>query len=319
MKLKDNQFSIVRIYDHPVQVIWRAFTEEKHVAHWWGPRGFRLTSKSKDLKVGGQWIYTMHGPDGVDYPNITTYHEVVPGQRLVYDHGASEGKPPLFRVEATFKDLGNKTQLELIMTLATAEAAREIRTFIKSAGGDSTWDRLAEYLADQQSGKKQFVINRSFPCSIEKMYELWTSPLHISRWLAPVGFSMKFHDVDIRAGGQSFYEMTNGGSGSDLVQMFGKIYYQSFERPHRLVYFQEFATREGAISRHPMLPTYPARIQTTVEFVAEEDSVTRVKVTWEPVSPYSQAELDVFLSIRGGMTQGWTGSFDKLEKYLLQQ
>lgn len=49
-----------------------------------------LQEKSKDLHPNGKWVYTMHGPDGVDYPNITTYHEVIPYKKLVYDHGATE-------------------------------------------------------------------------------------------------------------------------------------------------------------------------------------------------------------------------------------
>ena len=47
------------------------------------------------------------------------------------------------------------------MTLPTPEAAEETRKFIKKAGGDSTWDRLAEYLAKESTGKEQFVINRT--------------------------------------------------------------------------------------------------------------------------------------------------------------
>ncbi|MEZ6045243.1 MAG: SRPBCC domain-containing protein [Planctomycetaceae bacterium] len=54
---------------------------------WWGPRGFTLTHHSKDLRPGGTWHYTMHGPDGTDYPNMTLYHEVEKYKKLVYDHG----------------------------------------------------------------------------------------------------------------------------------------------------------------------------------------------------------------------------------------
>lgn len=62
-------------------------------ALWWGPRGFTLTNHSKDLR----WRYTMHGPDGTDYPNIATYLEVEPLANLVYDHGVTETTPPLCR------------------------------------------------------------------------------------------------------------------------------------------------------------------------------------------------------------------------------
>jgi len=52
-----------------------------------GPRGFSITTHSKDLRTGGHWNYTMHGPDGTNYPNKTQYLEVKEYAKLVYDHG----------------------------------------------------------------------------------------------------------------------------------------------------------------------------------------------------------------------------------------
>ena len=73
------------------------------------------------------------------------------------------------------------------MTLPTPEAAEQTRKFIRKAGGDSTWDRLAEYLAKQESGKERFVINRAFDAPIETVWEMWANPDHFRRWLPPYG------------------------------------------------------------------------------------------------------------------------------------
>src|SRR5215217_5860160 len=210
-KNRSNEIQITRVYDAPVEAVWDAWTDPAQVAQWWGPRGFTLTTHSKDLRPGGTWRYTMHGPDGVDWPNVTLYHEVEPRAKLVYDHGASDDRPPLFRVTALFTEIApDKTRLEMTMALATPEAAEETRKFIKKAGGDSTWDRLAEYLAEHE-GKKQFVINRSFDAPRELMFDLWTKPEHFSQWLAPTGFTMEFLRADIRAGGSTFYVMSGHG------------------------------------------------------------------------------------------------------------
>src|SRR5262249_25240316 len=155
--------------------------------------------------------YTMHGPDGVDYHNKTLYHEVVPCSKLVYDHGGNDDRPPLFRVTVTFSELKGKTKMDMISTLPTAEAAVELRKFIKNAEGDSTWDRLAEYLEKESSGKEKFVINRTFDAPLELMFEMWTNPKHFSQWLPPTGFEMQFIKCDIRPGGGSFYFMTGAG------------------------------------------------------------------------------------------------------------
>ena len=132
-KNKSNEIKITRIYDAPVKTVWAAWTDPKQVAQWWGPRGFTLTTHSKDLRTGGRWIFTMHGPDGVDYPNITQYLEVEKHSRLVYDHGGNDERSPLFRVTVQFTDLKGKTRMEMSMALPTPEAAEETRKFIKKA------------------------------------------------------------------------------------------------------------------------------------------------------------------------------------------
>ena len=67
------------------------------------------------------------------------------------------------------------------MTLDTPESAAEILKFIKQAGVESTWDRLAEYFEAQQSKNDIFVINSSFEADIKTVFEKWTNPVHIAR------------------------------------------------------------------------------------------------------------------------------------------
>src|SRR5437868_13500673 len=109
-KSKSNEIKITRIYDAPVKAVWDAWTDPKQAAKWWGPRGFTLTTHRKDLRVGGSWDYTMHGPDGTDYPNKTKYFEVEECSKLVYDHGAGDDRVPLFRVTVLFSEAGGKTK-----------------------------------------------------------------------------------------------------------------------------------------------------------------------------------------------------------------
>jgi uncharacterized protein YndB with AHSA1/START domain len=309
---KSNEIRITRIYDAPVQAVWDAWTDPKQVAQWWGPRGFTLTTYSKDLKSGGSWNYTMHGPDGVDYPNKTQYLEVEKYSKLVYDHGGNDDRPPLFRVTVLFSETGGKTKMDMSMTLPTPEAAEETRKFIKKAGGDSTWDRLAEYLEKESSGKEKFVINRTFDAPLEVMFEMWTDPKHFSQWLPPTGFEMQFLKSEIKPGGSTFYFMTGGGG----MKMYGRAEYLKIEKPDCIVYTQQFCDENENISRHPMAPTWPTTMLTTVRLTAEGSDRTRVTVTWEPYGATTREEFETFINARGGMTQGWTGSFDKLDAYL---
>lgn len=312
---KSNEIRITRVYDAPVKAVWDAWTDPEQVAQWWGPRGFTLTTHSKDLRPGGIWKYTMHGPDGVDYPNITTYFEVEKYAKLVYDHGANESEPAKFHVTVLFSEKKGKTTMEMSMTLPTPEAAEETRKFIKKAGGESTWDRLAEYLGKETAGAEQFVINRTFDAPLNVMFEMWTDPKHIARWLPPTGMKMEMLHTEIRPGGSTFYFM-NGENGT---RMYGKINYLEVQQPDRLVYTQQFCDENQKISRHPLAPTWPETMLTTVKLSEEGPDRTRVTVTWEVHGAATREELETFTKAKGGMTEGWTGSFDKLEIYLSER
>lgn len=305
-----NEINIIRVYDAPVKAVWDAWTDPAQVGKWWGPRGFTLTTHSKELKVGGIWHYTMHGPDGTDYPNKTLYHEVVPMQKLVYDHGGNDERAPLFRVTVTFAEKNGKTTMDMTMALATAEAAAQTREFIRKAGGNATWDRLAEHLGEH-AGKNLFVIHRSFDAPLDVMFEMWTNPEHVAKWAPPTGSTMQYIKADIRPGGTSLYSMTGGMMGT----LYGKASYLKIEKPGLITYTQQFTDAEGNTARHPMAPTWPETMRTTVQLTAEGANQTRVSVTWEPMDA-SPEEIATFMQARGGMTMGWTGSFDKLEANL---
>ena len=88
-------------------------------------------------------------------------------------------------------------------------------------------------------------------------------------------------------------------------------------KPTRLRYTQQFCDEKANISRHPIAPKWPETMLTTVHFAEEGPSRTRVTVIWEPHGSSISEEISVFNNSKGTMTQGWTGSFDKLENYLL--
>lgn len=308
---KSNVISLTRIYDAPLKAVWDAWANPEEVAQWWGPRGFTLTTHGRDLRSGGYWHYTMHGPDGTDYENTTQYLEVVPLQRMVYDHGGHKDRPPLFRVTMLLSEHAGRTQLDLNFEMATPEIAEEMRGFIKKAGGEGTWDRLAEHLAQQCTGQEQFFIARSFDAGIERLFEMWTDPEHLAAWMPPAGATMHFLRADPRVGGSSLYAMTF----PDGAVMHGLITYLAIEKPLLITYTQQFCDAQERVIRPPFFKDWPLTMQSTIEFAAESPERTRVTVRWEPREA-TDADLAEFMKQRGSMTMGWTGSFDKLEAAL---
>lgn len=58
-----------RVLDAPRELVFSAWTDQKHLAQWWGPNGFTTTTYAFDFRAGGVWRFVMHSPDGRDYEN----------------------------------------------------------------------------------------------------------------------------------------------------------------------------------------------------------------------------------------------------------
>jgi uncharacterized protein YndB with AHSA1/START domain len=139
-----------RILDAPRTLVFKMWTDPKHLSQWWGPNGFTTTTSAFDMRPGGVWRFVMHGPDGRDYENRITFEEVVPPERIVYRHGGGDDVEPVqFRTTVTFEDLGGKTRLTLHGQFpSAAERDRVIREHGADKGLAQTLARLADYLAE---------------------------------------------------------------------------------------------------------------------------------------------------------------------------
>lgn len=97
-------------------------------------------------------------------------------------------------------------------------------------------------------------------------------------------------------------------------EMWGKWVFREITPPRKLVYINSFSDEKGGLTRHPMSPTWPLEMLTTVTF-EEEDGKTQLTLTWVPVNANEQ-ERQTFLGGMDGMKSGWTGSFDNLDNEL---
>jgi len=139
----DREIVVTRVFDAPRALVFEAWTDPKHLAHWWGPNGFTLTTHQLDFRPGGTWRSVMHGPDGRDYQNEIVYVEIAEPERLVYRHVSA----PHFQMTVTFADDGGKTKITAQMLFETAELRdKTIKAVGAVEGLKQTLGRLGEYV-----------------------------------------------------------------------------------------------------------------------------------------------------------------------------
>ncbi len=98
----DREIVISRVIRAPRELVFEAFTAVRHLSQWWGPEGFTTTTRAFEFRVGGEWDFVMHGPDGTDYQEWISWTEIVPPERIALLHGESRGDPDSFVSVLTF-------------------------------------------------------------------------------------------------------------------------------------------------------------------------------------------------------------------------
>lgn len=151
----DRELVITRIFNAPRELVFKAWTEAKHIEQWMGPKGFTTRVTENDLRPGGQWCYVMIGPDGTEYPSQGVFREIVPPERIVTTDEFGEGieqvmdadLPQGMVVTVLFEELDSKTKVTIQIVHESADDRRKHEEMGVVAGWNSALDCLDEYLA----------------------------------------------------------------------------------------------------------------------------------------------------------------------------
>lgn len=160
------------------------------------------------------------------------------------------------------------------------------------------------------AASKPFIISRSFDAPRTLVWQVWTQAEHLGRWFSPKGLTPDFARMDLRSGGNFHYGMKTPDGGT----MWGKWIFREVTPPERLVWEHSFSDAQGGITRHPMAPNWPLQMLSVATFT-ETAGKTTVRLEWTTLNA-TPSEQKVFDDAHGGMTGGWTGTFEQLEAYL---
>ena len=144
----DREIVITRVFNAPRTIVFQAFTDSKHVDHWWGPRGFKTETANMDVRPGGAWNYVMRHPQHGEFKNRVVYRKVVRPERLEYTHDSGvDGDPSAFEVTIVFQDRGAETKVTMRSVFSSVAELERVKGFGAVEGGHQTLERLAEWLA----------------------------------------------------------------------------------------------------------------------------------------------------------------------------
>jgi uncharacterized protein YndB with AHSA1/START domain len=228
----DRELVIARLFDAPRELVFEAYTNVHAISQWWGPHGFTTTTHAADVRPDGEWRFTMHGPDGTDFPNRIVFREIVAPERLVYDHdddGEARGVEvrTRFVAEIDFEERGNQTLVTLRQRWPSAEvlAAKEAAVGAL-AGGQQTLQRLAHHLARIAPDRvapprrvmtvafasdRELVVMRPFAATRQELFDAFVTPDAFARWWGPNDVENVACDLDARPGGA--WRLVQRGSG----------------------------------------------------------------------------------------------------------
>jgi uncharacterized protein YndB with AHSA1/START domain len=274
----DREIVITRIIHFPRELVWNAMTDPKHVVNWWGPRGFTTTIEKMDVKPGGTWKHVMHGPDGTDYVNKSTFAEVEKPSRLVFVHSGAKkgGHNAPFVATWTFDELaGNKTRVTIHMVFPTAlDRDTVVNVYGAIEGGKQCLIRLAEFLI---RGGEPFVIERTFPHSVAQVWPAIATRAGIEKWFFDfVGFEPK-------VGSEFSFFVEHDGNKYDHRSVVTEVVPEK-----KIAYTWRFEGHEGdSLVTMELFP---------------ENGGSRLKVTHEGLDSFPKLpQFD-----RGNFAKGWT-------------
>ena len=148
--LAEREVTITRVFDAPRTLVFKAWTDAKMLAQWWGPKGFTNPRCEIDARVGGAIRVDMRAPDGAIYPMDGEFREIVPPERLVFTNNAlDEAGNHIIEglTTVTFTEVAGKTKMTLhTRGAAVAEIAVEYFQGMEM-GWTMSIDRLEALLA----------------------------------------------------------------------------------------------------------------------------------------------------------------------------
>lgn len=297
----DREIVVTRDFAAPRPLVYAAFTDPKHVPKWWGPKGFVVTTKDIDVRVGGRWRFDMKGPDGTVFPNRIDYTALRAPSHIAYAHGADvDPDPARFTVAIDLEELGPaRTRVTMHSTFDTAARRDAVVGFGAVELGQSTLEKGEQHVARSlfvtpHATAPRATLRRLLHAPRALVWEAMTKPEHFARWYGPRVTKVTEVSLDLRVGGAWRVVMT---SPDGSAHTFSGVY-REIVPGERIVQTWAWGGAPGASSVE------------TMELV-DLGELTLVEATVEHAS---RQALEMHLA--HGMEEGATETYERLDELL---
>ena len=143
------ELSITRTIDAPLSLVWQAWTDEKQLAEWWGPKGFINPVCEWQAQNNGRIYIEMKAPDGTVFPMDGVFREVTKNKELVFTCGALDANGDrLFDIlnTITFSEENGKTKILLHFIVSNIKGDGQRYIAGQEMGWNMSLDKLNDYL-----------------------------------------------------------------------------------------------------------------------------------------------------------------------------
>jgi uncharacterized protein YndB with AHSA1/START domain len=259
---------IRRTFDAPRELVWRALTDPKMRAEWWGPTGLKTNVREMDVRVGGTWRIDHIEADGTVHAFWGEYTEVRPPMRLVNTFRFGDF-PPAVETITLAEEKGQTT-----LTNVTAVEKLELRKgWVETGmekGAHQSMERLEALLARMKLGARAddahrafaqnhmdsarterkithatFVVERTFDASPRTVFGAFADEKAKDKWfVGPPDWDVTEKSMDFRVGGR---EVNKGGPKGGPISSFDAHYYDIVPN-ERIVYAYEMCLDDKRIS-----------------------------------------------------------------------
>jgi uncharacterized protein YndB with AHSA1/START domain len=308
------ELKIVRTFDAPRELVWKAWTDPEMAMRWMGPRGFQTKEFVTSTEVGGAWSLNMEGkaPGTGQMAYLKqggTTLEYDPPKKLAYTFAWSDRSlvglgPSPFKeniVTIEFEEQGQKT----VMTFTQGPFATEGERDGHNGGWNSAFDRFAEFMLAEQPDRirkqdevpTELHLKRFFAAPRQLVFDAWTKAEMMQQWWGPACFTNPVCEVDARSGGKIRIHMK--GPDGTVYPMEGK--FQEVYPPYRFHFTSGPLDIEGKL----VFET------STSVFFEEVEGGTQVVLDVHVTS--TTADAPQYLK---GMNAGWNQSLDRLNEFI---